>query len=218
LVNTLLQDDIYSQVQDAFSLETAVGKQLDTLGGYIGVNRFYTQGEILGNFFGFTSYSTLLTDTTAGLTDYANYNSDAGGSVTYNDLLVTQILDDDDYRFILKMRIVQNNSNHSQKSIDDGIFMFFGEGVILSTSNDMSMVYFVDALNLNQAIIAFKKGVLPRPITVNLNGLIKSGKKYFGFTNYNTTNYSSPLKTGFTRYGSAKQGQVLNYSKVILPN
>ena len=28
LVNTLLQDDIYSQVQDAFSLETAVGKQL----------------------------------------------------------------------------------------------------------------------------------------------------------------------------------------------
>lgn len=220
LINTLLQNDIYGQVQNAFNLQTAEGKQLDVLGKYIGIDRFITQvGDIEGSYFGFTSYTTLLTDTTVGFTDYANYNTDGGGTLTYNDLNYTQELNDFDYRFVLKMRIIQNNSNHSQKSIDDGIFIFFGDGVILSTSNNMSMVFFVDEISFNQAILAFRKGVLPRPITVNLNGLIKkSEKKYFGFTKYGSTNYSSPIKTGFTRYGSAKNGQMLTYNKVVLPN
>ena len=220
LINTLLQNDIYGQVQNAFDLETAEGNQLDVLGKYIGADRFVTQiGDIEGSYFGFTSYATLLTDTTVGFTDYINYNIDGGGTLTYNNLNYTQELNDFDYRFILKMRIVQNNSNHSQKSVDDGIFIFFGNGVILSTLNNMSIVYFVDDVNYNRAIIAFKKGVLPRPITVNLNGLIrKSDKKYFGFIRYGSANYSSPIKTGFTRYGSLKQGQVLTYGKVVLPN
>lgn len=41
--------DLILQVRDAFSVDTAVGKQLDILAKYVGVNRFYTHtdGEII---------------------------------------------------------------------------------------------------------------------------------------------------------------------------
>lgn len=213
-VKTLLQNDIYSQVENGYNLDTAIGKQLDVLGGYIGVDRFYSRIVSVGSFFGFTSYSTLLTDTTVGFTDYANYDTDAGGFLSYDDLVPTQTLNDFDYRFILRLRIIQNHSNHSQGSIDDGLFLFFGDALQLSTANNMTMFYFADSAILNRAIIALKKGVLPRPMGVQLRGLIKKGKKFFGFARYNNKNPSS-LKTGFTRYGSPKEGQMLTYSKIL---
>lgn len=216
-INTLLANDIISQVQDGYNIDTAVGNQLDILGKYIGVDRFYSQtGELVGNFFALTSYSSYLTDDEVGMTDYANYTTDVGDFVVYNDIASTVKLNDDDYRFILKMRIVQNNSDHSNKSIDDGLFTFFEDGVVLSDLENMSIVYFANSDSLNQAVIAFAKGVLPRPMGVNLNGLIEKDKKLFGFTNYSQTTYGT-TSTGFTNYteGFDKSGETLTYEKVI---
>jgi len=216
-INTLLANDIISQVQDGYNINTAVGSQLDVLGKYIGVDRFYSQiGELPGDFFALTSYSSYLTDDEVGMTDYANYATDVGDFVVYNDIASTVKLNDDDYRFILKMRIVQNNSDHSNKSIDDGLFAFFEDGVVLSDLENMSIVYFANSDSLSQAVIAFAKGVLPRPMGVNLNGLIEKDKKLFGFTNYSQTTYGT-ISTGFTNYteGFDKSGETLTYEKVI---
>lgn len=216
-ITTLLANDIISKVQDGYNIDTAVGIQLDVLGKYIGVNRFYSQAdEIVGNFFSLTNYADYLTDNEVGMTDYADYATDSGEFVIYDDLSSSVRLNDEDYRFILKMRIVQNNSDHSNKSIDDGLYTFFENGVILSDLQNMSMVYFADSGSFNQAVIAFAKGVLPRPMGVNLNGLIEKDKKLFGFTNYNQTTYGT-LSTGFTNYtdGFDKSGETLTYDKVI---
>ena len=98
-----------SQVQDAYDLETAVGVQLDVIGKYIGVDRFLTVNQgLLGIFFGMTSYTTLESDITVGMTDFADYDTDLGGFATYDDIVINQKLNDDDYRFILKLRIVQS--------------------------------------------------------------------------------------------------------------
>ena len=216
-IDTLIDDDIVTQVQNAFNLDAAVGKQLDVLGSYIGVNRFYTAiGELVGDYFGMTSYSTLGADTTVGLTDYANYALTVGGFATYSDLQASRNLDDDDYREILKLRIIQNNSNHSRKSIDEGLYIFFAEGLIASSKQNMSMVYFANGSNFRIALIAFAKGVLPRPMGVKLDGLIQRDKKIFGFTTYTKSLVSSGI-TGFTNYtdGFSKQGETLTYDKVI---
>lgn len=216
-VRTLLNDNIACEVQDAFNLETAVGVQLDVIGRYIGVDRFFTAvGALVGDFFSMTSYSTLLTDTDVGMTDFANYDTDVGGFATYSDLSASQKLNDDDYREILKLRIVQNNSDHSHKSIDDGLFTFFADGLVMSANENMSMIYFVDNDMLFLAIVAFAKGVLPRPMGVALSGLIERNKKVLGFTNYTQTLIPATI-TGFTNYtdGFTKEGEVLTYDKVI---
>jgi len=215
-VRTLLSDNIASQVQDGYDLETAVGAQLDVLGKYIGTDRFFNTIEAVGDFFGMTSYDTLGSDTTVGFTDYANYLTDSGGFLSYNSIFQAGVLDDDDYRFMLKLRIVQNNSNHSNGEIDKGLFGFFGTDLILSDTKKMKIFYFVSGANLNLAVIAFSKGLLPRPMGVGLGGLIKRDKKMFGFTNYNATAIPSTI-TGFTNYtdGFTKEGEMLNYNKVI---
>ena len=216
-ISTLLANDIISSVQNGYNLETAVGVQLDVLGKYIGVDRFYTTiGELVGDFFSLTSYSTLNTDSDVGMTDYANYSTDLGGFATYKDLSNSQKLNDDDYRIILKMRIVQNNSDHSHKSIDDGLFIFFGEGLVMSTSSNMTIAYFANESVFNLAVIGFAKNVLPRPIGVGITGLIKRNTKFFGFTNYSRTKIPDNI-TGFTNYtlGFDKVGETLTYNKVI---
>lgn len=45
----MFPDKLIMQVRDAFNLDTATGKALDTLAKYVGVNRFYynTEGEII---------------------------------------------------------------------------------------------------------------------------------------------------------------------------
>ena len=46
-VVSLIPDDLIQEVTNGFDIETAVGKQLDILGEYIGVDRYYTEdGEI----------------------------------------------------------------------------------------------------------------------------------------------------------------------------
>jgi len=214
-VKTLLQDGIICDVQEAYNLETAIGKQMDILGEYIGVNRFYSDRLIIGSFFGLTSYPTLDSDTTVGMTNYTNYATDSGGFATYDDIITKEQLNDDDYRVILKLKIIRNNSNHSHKSIDDGLFGFFGTDLIMSASEKMSMVYFVTSTSISLATIAFSKDVLPRPMGVKLQGLVSKNKKMFGFTNYNRTDISG-LTTGFTNYtdGFAKEGEMLTYGKV----
>lgn len=125
-------------------------------------------------------------------------------------------LSDDDYRLILRLRIVQNNSDHSEKSIDDGLFLFFTDKIVMSASDNMTMVYFVKSDSERIALIAFSKGVLPRPMGVNLNGLIVRDNSFFGLITYNTNIVSTNI-TGFTDYteGFDKEGEILTYDKVI---
>jgi hypothetical protein len=216
LVRTALSDNIVSQVLDGYDLEAAIGKQLDVLGKYIGANRLYA--DITGeNFFSMSTYSTVNTDTSLGFTDYSNFNSESGSFLNYTNGSSAKSLEDDDYRIILKLKIVQNNSDHSNKSIDEGLYSFFAQDVIMSDTQNMRISYFVSGENRNIAIIAASKNILPRPMGVKLEGIIEKNKKFFGFTNYKKTTQSD-LTTGFTNYtdGFTKEGEMLNYDKVTI--
>lgn len=215
-IRTLLSDNIASQVQDGYDINTAVGVQLDVLGKYIGIDRNFSNTLLIGDFFSMTSYSTLDTDDKVGMTDFANYASDLGGFATYEDIVDVQKLTDEDYRFVMKLRIIQNNSNHSNKSIDDGLFGFFGTDLILSDNQNMTIAYFAKPEQIDRSIIALKKGVLLKPMGVKLSGLIERENKFFGFTNYNRT-VISDISTGFTNYidGFTKLGEVITYDKLI---
>lgn len=216
-VRNLIDNDIVQQVRDGFNLETAVGKQLDILGEYLGVDRFYTRPfDLEGDYYSFTTYQTYLADNEAGMTNYANYTTDVGDYVTYENLKQSQTMNDDDYRLILKLKIIQNNSDHTNRSIDEGLFRFFGTDLVMSDPQNMSIFYFATDSTIRIAQIALDKKVLPRPMGVGIGGIILRNKKFFGFVTYETQIIPSNI-TGFTDYtaGFTKEGEILDYNKLI---
>ncbi len=56
LAETLIANNIFLQIENAFDVDTAIGKQLDILGKYAGVDRYYTV-EDLENYFSLETYT-----------------------------------------------------------------------------------------------------------------------------------------------------------------
>lgn len=168
----LLPDDLMQDVLRGFDVETAVGKQLDIIGSYVGVDRFYTVDE------------------------------------------QSQLLSDEDFRIIIKLKIIANSSDLSHKSLDDSLYNFFGDSIRMDSDGNMEMTYFVPKNKTPVIQAAIQKEVLPRPMGVNCSYIIEYSKIFFGFCTY--TNQTSVYKTGFRTYNNPnKVGECLTYSKRI---
>lgn len=170
-VKALLADGLMLDVDTAFNLDTAVGVQLDTIGKYVGVDRFYSVTDPV-DYFAVTPYSESSPETHQkyGFSTYAAFPSNVGnGTITYNSVIsIANRLNDDDYRILLKLKIARNYSNHSHKSIDAILFEFFGSEVYATSDNDMTMEFNITAaapLGIVQA--AIQKNILPRPMGVS---------------------------------------------------
>ena len=171
MVDELIANGILLDVRDGYNLDTAVGTQLDVLGKYIGVNRNF-QADDLTNMFSLETYTE--SDPTLedrwGFVTYANYASVLeNGVVNYQSVLTQNFqLNDDDYRTLLKLKIIQNYSNGSHQQIDDAMFEFFGNQVTVAQTGTMQMTYTVPfqlSAVLNAAITL---GILPKPMGVQL--------------------------------------------------
>lgn len=169
----LLPDDLIQEVINGFDLDTAEGKQLDTIGIYVGVDRYYlNESEI-----------TPLTD--------------------------------DDYRILIKLKIIANSSDLSHKSLDDSLYDFFGNDIRMDSTGNMEMSYFVPKNKSPLIIAAIQKEVLPRPMGVRCSYIAEYDKKFFGFCTYSNPN-ASVYNTGFRDYNEPdKVGEMLTYSKRI---
>lgn len=97
-------------------------------------------------------------------------------------------LDDDDFRLLIKIQIVQNNSGSSLATIQDLLHTFFAGTISVFDYQDMTMDYFFDTDigSNNMAEVFIKGGFLPRPMAVRLRATIiaPSGKQFFGFRTY----------------------------------
>ena len=168
----LLPDDIILDVINGFDIETAVGKQLDVLGEYVGVDRYY------------------LVDNQA------------------------ELLSDEDYRILIKLKAISNTSDLSHKSLEEALYDFFGNTVRMDSSGGMEMTYFVPRNKTPIIQAAIQKEVLPRPMGVRCSYIIEYDKKFFGFCTYD--NLFAVYKTGFRTYNNpTKVGEVLTYSKRV---
>ena len=207
----LAGDNIIFDVEKAFDIDTAVGKQLDTIGKWVGVNRSYKGGLLPENLFGFVRYGFNKNGT--GQKGFKRYGENKiGGYLTYADTIGNNILPDNDYRFIIKLKIVSNNSDCTHKSIDNQLFDFFGNTVIASTSNQMDITYFINVNNREGLIdVILQKEVLPIPLAVKVKAITYFNEPYYGMTKYGQTIVHTSLKTGFKKYGEDKAGRTLIY-------
>lgn len=214
-VEQALANGIAFDVRDAYSVDTAIGKQLDVLGKYEDINRFY-EGENLNGYFAFTNYNDPTPDSRKrGYEDYADFPNDEGQWLTYSSSLNgTFVLSDDDFRTLLRLRIGQNNINHSQAEIDALIFKIFGDSVRADSPGDMVMYYFAPSTLSIILQVAIQKAVLPKPLAVRLNWIILGDTPFFGFATYSLT---PTLSTGFTDYADydTKVGEMLAYQNLV---
>lgn len=213
----LLANAIYFDVEEGYNIETAVGVQLDTLGKYADIDRFYT-GQEFENTFSFIIYDEVDAPPAdrVGFADYTDFETKVGNWLNYNKLLSNDLsLNDDDFRILLKLRIIQNNNNHSHQAIDAAIFQFFGTNLIPDSDGNMVMDYFVEDNNVAILDAAKQKDVLPRPAGVKLRYFIEKEFPFFGFATYD--NLTPTDIAGFADYSDydTKEGETLRYLKLL---
>lgn len=221
LAETMLANGIYFDVLNGYSVETAVGVQLDVIGKYVGIDRFFNVTDPR-DYFALTDYEEVDPDSDFkyGFTTYPDFEDfQFNGTMNYNSVItVENMLNDEDYRQLIKLKIVQNNSNHSHKSIDDAMFRFFGTDVRPSSNGGMKMWYFLSENATDIVRAALEKGVLPRPMGVGLGLIENVTGVFFGVISYEeilSGNVNENI-TGFSTYDDydTKEGSTLTYRQM----
>lgn len=217
LAQEMMASGIMLDVLNGFDIETAVGAQLDIIGKYVGVDRFYSFVDPV-DYFAVTTYTEVDPDSDQkyGFTTYPDIdgNPQHNGTINYSSVVVlSNQLSDADYRTIIKLKILQNNINHSNKAIDDGVFAIFGNNVVPSSNGDMRIYYFISDSSTALVRAAIAKGLLPRPMAVLLGIIEDVIVPFYGFATY----YATPTTVfGFQDYASygSVSGNILTYGRV----
>lgn len=171
IVPTATIDGLPQEVENAFDIETAVGKQLDILGKYIGFDR---------------NVKLILPET---------------GSL---------VLEDEEYRLLLKLKIITNNGRATTGDIKTGLYKLFPTQIRLFDNRDMTYTYFVDTSFSNLMNVIVSEELLPLPEGVGYKLIVvqKDITKFFGYSHYNGIN-NNP--NGFTRYSQGFRNYFLRY-------
>lgn len=171
-VALLYADMSIMQVRDAFNLETAQGAQLDIIGKWVGLDRFYE-----GQLFDFHPWFSLIDwddpnpdSLQGGFSTFDTFDTIAGGFLDYQNINPTQNkLPDDTYRLLLRLKIVKNNINQTAKEIDNAIYSIFGLHVYTFWNFvGRELIYFYQPEYNNVLEVARRKNILPCPPTVSL--------------------------------------------------
>ena len=133
LTRLVLSNMALIQIRDGFDWRTSQGPQLDIIGQWVGISRAYNENNTWSNtYLSYPSYGTFTIAENdpqrGGYSNYSNFDTLAGGVLTYKDLQSDkQQLNDDDYRIVIGLKIIKNNIVHNQGNIDRAVTLYFEE-------------------------------------------------------------------------------------------
>lgn len=126
-------------------------------------------------------------------------------------------LSDSDFRLLIKLAIVQNNSGSSLYEIKKLLNDFFQDTVLVFDSKNMVLGYFLDSDANNQTIaeIFIKQNLLPKPSGVGLSCVIylPNINNFFGFRTYNQAGYNNSGLNTYSNYHTDRHW--LQFSDVL---
>lgn len=148
---TLLANMLLWQIRDAFDIETAIGYQLDIIGLWEGIDRYFSgaayENKLWLAYFDWNDNSQP-NQYQGCFKDWNNETTDDGAYLSYTDVISsTNRLDDETFRTLLKLKIAKNTLVNTNKNIDDTIYNIFGNlvyttwGVQQVTYNYNNSVY-----------------------------------------------------------------------------
>lgn len=172
----LLNDEVYKAFDDAIkvaeilNIDTASGYALDLIGRHVGVSR-EQQNLILKDFFAFNQ-----TEKKQGFNKGEFYRLG-------NSLKGSFYLNDSDYRFLIKAKIIKNYQTGTLENSYKSLEFLFGAGNFIFDNYDMTLNLVLKNAKTTQFLInlIFKNNILARPVGVGLNVILIADKKCFGF-------------------------------------
>lgn len=156
-------------VGDILNIDKARGYALDLVGYHVGVNRSLAS-FIPRKFFGFAKTGQL------GFNEgkFYRYGESTGES---------RLLGDEDFRFMIKAKILKNYQIGAIEDITNSISFLFGRDARIIDNYDMTMTVIIPSV----VMTPFKKyaienlDILVRPVGVMYKYVIIEPAKYFGF-------------------------------------
>ena len=172
----LLNDEVYKTFDDAIkvaeilNIDTASGYALDLAGRHVGVSR-EQQNLILKDFFAFTQ-----AEKKQGFNKGEFYRLG-------NSLKGSFYLNDSDYRFLIKAKIIKNYQTGTLENSYKSLEFLLGAGNFIFDNYDMTLNLVLKNAKTTQFLInlIFKNDILARPVGVGLNVILIADKKCIGF-------------------------------------
>ena len=173
LVRALYADMILFKIRDGFNIVNApfaIGKQLDCIGEWVGVNRIYDAGQPLYPWFSLIDAEQTDTDPfQGGFQDWNEPIAQDGGFLGFDDLVMganKTALADDLFLALIKMKIIKNSSTHTMGDLDKRFYEYFGNDIYI-TWDGMEMTYnYINKYNALMEISQIKNAL---PI---VNGMV----------------------------------------------
>lgn len=209
-------DNLIKQIDCAFDLDSAIGKQLDVLGEYIGLDREVPY-QIPRPYFEYDDYE-IPNINALGFTDYENTDQNSD-TVFYLYIFAnqdTQILSDDEYRPLLLLKAGLNSLDHTTQSISDFLFVFFEGGVTYFDNQNMTITYYILPQFSRIVDLAYNTKLLPKPMGVRIAQIfaIPNPTQVFAYGNYLLT--TNP-EEGYNDYDEPLNGlTMINYADSII--
>jgi len=169
-IDFLLCNMLLWKIRDAFDVDTAIGKQLDIIGRWVGVDRHFTGQTFTDLHFSLIDWNDVSQPNSlqGGLQNWNTSRAEDGTFLQFSDVKsVTNALNDDDFRILIKLKIIKNNTVMTCKNIDNAIFNFFGTE-IYTTWGVMTLTYNYPTTSKSIIQLAKDKNCLPVPTAVNI--------------------------------------------------
>lgn len=175
LIKALFADMIIFKIRDGFNLVNqpyAMGKQLDCIGEWVGIDRIYSAGQPLYPWFSLIDAEQTTTDPEqGGFQDWDETIVEDGGFLGYDDLVVganKTSLTDNSFLSLIKLKIIKNSSTHTMGDLDRKFKEYFNDQLYL-TWDGINLTYNYQNSLAAVIEIAKVKNALPIP-----NGMIVS--------------------------------------------
>lgn len=165
----LMPMDALNQMNDAYSLDEAIGNQLSILAKWVGVNRnypspryktgtYFAQPRIRGN-------SIEPTDSLqSGFQEFDNPQPWNGPFLTADDMVFDDnLIGDNDLNTLIKLKIIKNNVRATKGKIDEAIFNVFGMDIYTTWPEAKLLVYNCTSQYTVALTIGKVNDWLPRP-------------------------------------------------------
>lgn len=175
LYNLIFADGLALQIRDkCLNVEESIGKQLDVIGEWVGINRLYNNSIIWNRaYFSFIDWeSTPNPLYQGGFSNYKNFQYLDGFTMTWKDLQdlkpQTYQLGDNYFRQLIKLKIIKNSIRFVKKDIDDAIYKW-SSGQVYTIWEKMKVTYKYNLAYSQLIGLALQKNCLPCPLGCQLD-------------------------------------------------
>lgn len=177
--------EVFRQLMQLRSIDTATGAQLDIIGEIVGQPRELIDTDLL-TFFAFQGYPEAQS--------YGDLNSPSTGGYYYdirNPLAGNTLLTDEQYRLFIKAKIIKNNTSATPNQVIDFVKFVFGVelSLVVGEGNaEFTLMLGKELSSFERVLLSYisnssgySSNFIPKPIGVKMNFGQFNSANYFGF-------------------------------------